>query len=403
MNKVTFFVGGFPVVSETFVINQVGAMVEHGFDVQVVAEIPGKSGNFHPAVEKFNLLDRTKTAYSSLSKIDKLKDIFKAIFADVVSLNWKRLLWIMKAGTRGYMLGRCFSGIKGVIVCHFGPMGARIAKLQKEGIIRDCRVITIFHGYDMSVYEELVREFNNYQNLFKHGELMLPISSYWRDKLISLNCAEDKITVQRMGVNLSDFQFIPRYASKTETEIIQLVTVCRFVEKKGLPVLLKAVSQLPPNYMLTIVGDGPLECELKGLIKNLGILKRVRLTGAINSSQVAEILNTADAFVLPSITAKNGDMEGIPVALMEAMATGLIVFSTYHSGIPELIEDGVSGVLVEESDPNGLAIALVNTFEKMTKLERQSIADEALKVITEKYNSKRLNSELASLIRGMLE
>ena len=138
---------------------------------------------------------------------------------------------------------------------------------------------------------------------------------------------------------------------KIGTEGTHLVFVGRLAPVKGLRVLLEALGQLPdPNVRLTIVGDGSERATLEAMAAPLG--ERVRFTGYLSQEEVAEILTTANAFVLPSFA------EGVPVVLMEAMAAGLPVMATRITGVPELVEDGVSGHLVTPGDPAALARAI---------------------------------------------
>ncbi|MGD8110913.1 glycosyltransferase [Vibrio sp. TRT 17S01] len=399
MSKVNFFVGGFPVLSETFVINQVAAILESGIDTKVISMFPGIAGEGHPAVKKHDLLNKRLLAYSGIDKKSRIKDIIKAITTDVTSLKWNRLIWLMRAGHDGYMLGREFESIQGLVICHFGPMGADLAVLKNKGVIKDIDIITVFHGFDMSAYSLLEEYKERYELLFDEGKWMLPVSDFWKERLITLGCSRDKILTQRMGVNSESFIYQERYSQRTfDNNEINLICVCRFVEKKGVPVLLKALSVLPEKYKLTLVGNGELQSEVEQEVQALEIGTRVDMTGSLSSDQVAQRLSTSDAFVLPSVTARDGDMEGVPVALMEAMAQGLLVFSTYHSGIPELIEHGSTGFLAEEKDHIELANNIRYAFEELAPEARQSIAEQAKCKVANEFNLNKLNSELVELI-----
>jgi colanic acid/amylovoran biosynthesis glycosyltransferase len=132
------------------------------------------------------------------------------------------------------------------------------------------------------------------------------------------------------------------------------------VEKKGFDDALAAFARMraeqdAPRATLTLIGDGPLRRDLQAQSAHLGVGEAVRFTGLLPHARVAEELARAHVFVLASRTAKSGDMEGIPVALMEAMAQGMPVLATRHSGTPELVEHDVSGLLCEEGDRAALA------------------------------------------------
>jgi glycosyltransferase involved in cell wall biosynthesis len=142
------------------------------------------------------------------------------------------------------------------------------------------------------------------------------------------------------------------------------------VEKKGMDVLLRALAELrDKSYRieLSIAGDGPLRHELEQLAKDLGLSESVQFIGNLAHHQVKEWMHDLDAFVLACKQDANGDMDGIPVVLMEAMSQSVPVISTRLSGIPELVLDGKTGLLAEPADPDDLATR-VDQLLSSTKL-----------------------------------
>jgi glycosyltransferase involved in cell wall biosynthesis len=145
----------------------------------------------------------------------------------------------------------------------------------------------------------------------------------------------------------------------------------RLIEKKGLPVTLRAFEVFVrqyPNATLTIAGEGPLLSELETLARELKI--RVSFTGFVSQDRLREIYYQSHVFVHPSQTGCDGNQEGIPNSMLEAMATGLPVFATEHGGIPEAIEHGVSGVLVPERDEFALVETLLDAVRDPGFLSR---------------------------------
>jgi glycosyltransferase involved in cell wall biosynthesis len=143
----------------------------------------------------------------------------------------------------------------------------------------------------------------------------------------------------------------------------QLVAVCvaRLEEKKGHAVLIEALAGGGPGLErvhLDLIGDGELRQELERQVERLGLRDRVRFHGSIPEEEVSAALERADLFVLPSVRTAGGEMEGIPVSLMEALATGLPAVATRLSGIPELVRDGLTGVLAEPGSVDELRAAL---------------------------------------------
>ena len=271
--------------------------------------------------------------------------------------------------------------------------------------MRDLKLIqgklcTVFHGYDLTGYLQTEGD-HAYDKLFQQGELFLPISDRWKQKLIDLGCPPEKIQVHHMGIDCEKFTFVPR--QMPTNGVIQLVTVCRLVEKKGVEYGIRAVAQLRDRYpkvQYTIIGDGPLTAALKMLVAELKISDIVHLVGWKQRDEVIEILNQSQIFLAPSVTACNGDQEGIPVALMEAMAMGMPVISTFHSGIPELVEDGISGYLVPERDVDGLTDRISTLIEHpeqwidMGKAGRQFVESY--------FDVEKLNDQLVDVYQHLL-
>lgn len=246
-----------------------------------------------------------------------------------------------------------------VWLAHYGRWGRFACALRELGLISG-PIATVFHGKDMSAY--LRKRPNAYRSLFRRGDLFLPISETWREKLLAMGAPAERTFVHRMGVDTTRFRETPRVLA--DGEPVRFISVGRMVEKKGFDDALAAFAAMrarpdAPQATLTLIGDGELRPSLEAQSKRLGLGDAVRLTGILPHARVAEELAHAHIFVLPSKTAASGDMEGIPVALMEAMAQGMPVIATRHSGTPELVEHGASGLLCAEGDRQGLADHMV--------------------------------------------
>jgi len=178
------------------------------------------------------------------------------------------------------------------------------------------------------------------------------------------------------------------------------LSVAALREKKGHHILIRAAGILRDReipFRLVIVGEGPERERLEALVAECGVIEYVELAGAASAEQVAERLGVADVFVLACTTAANGDLDGIPISLMEAMAVGVPVVSTHQSGIPELIEDGRSGRLVEPNDPEGLADAIAGVLLDPSAASR--FAGEARRTVEERHDVKACVRRLAAELR----
>ena len=248
--------------------------------------------------------------------------------------------------------------------------------------------IVSFHGADVMVdmnkpaYRETTRQ------MLDAVKLVLVRSESLRHAVVDLGCDEKKIEVQRSGIPLDEFPFRERsFPSSDGRGEWRFVQAGRLIEKKGLPVTLRAFASFLkryPNATLTIAGEGPLLGHLQELARELKIDNRVSFTGFISQKQLRDLYYASHIFLHPSETGPDGNQEGIPNSMLEAMASGLPVFATEHGGIPEAIEHGISGVLVPERDEEELAWALFNAVEDRHFLSR--VARSGAEVVGENFD-----------------
>jgi colanic acid/amylovoran biosynthesis glycosyltransferase len=231
--------------------------------------------------------------------------------------------------------------------------------------------IVSFHGADVMVDMNKPAYRKATLQMLNAVTLVLVRSESLRRAVVDLGCDTKKIEIQRAGIPLDQFPFRDR--AVPENGQWRFVQAGRLIEKKGLPVTLRAFSTFlkqHPNAALTIAGEGPLLPELQRFARELGVADRVSFTGFISQEQLREIYYRSHIFLHPSQTGCDGNQEGIPNSMLEAMATGLPVFATEHGGIPEAIENGVSGVLVPERDDEALARALLSAAQDPGLLQR---------------------------------
>ena len=203
-----------------------------------------------------------------------------------------------------------------------------------------------------------------------------------------------------MGIDLNKFDFSS--IGRDERKKMRILTVGRLVEKKGIEYGIRGVGEVIkvyPDIEYTIVGDGPLRERIELVIKELNLEKKVKMVGWKLQEEVKNLMREADLFLGPSVTSRNGDQEGIPVTLMEAMACGLPVISTFHSGIPELIQDGETGFLVKERDVKGLA-GKISFLVRNPELKR-TIGLKARNHVEKFYDIEKLNRQLVDLFNSL--
>jgi colanic acid/amylovoran biosynthesis glycosyltransferase len=253
------------------------------------------------------------------------------------------------------------------VLAMFGPAGNIAVELRDAGLVAG-PISVGFYGYDLT-REPRRRGDALYARLFEEAALLLPNSAYLGDRLRALGAPAAKIRVHRLGIDPAGFPEVDRRGRQGP---VQALAVGRFVEKKGFEVLLRAfaAADLAGRMTLRLVGDGPLRGRLEALAAELGLGGGVRFEGWRTSAEVAAAMAESDLLVTPSITAADGDMEGLPVVILEAMATGLPVIATRHSGNPEIVDDGRTGWVVDEASVPSLARALAEALDRSRLLER---------------------------------
>jgi colanic acid/amylovoran biosynthesis glycosyltransferase len=246
--------------------------------------------------------------------------------------------------------------------------------------------IVSFHGADVMVDMNKPAYRETTLQMLNAVTFVLVRSESLRRALVDLGCDPKKVEIQRTGIPLEEFPFRERAVPKNGEW--QFVQAGRLIEKKGLPVTLRAFSTFlkqHPNARLTIAGEGPLLSELQKFVSESRIVGRVSFTGFLSQEQLRDMYYRAHIFLHPSQTGYDGNQEGIPNSMLEAMATGLPVFATDHGGIPEAIENGVSGVLVPERDDEALARALLNAVQNPDLLSR--IARAGAEAVIQNFDS----------------
>ncbi|HEX6179496.1 MAG TPA: glycosyltransferase family 4 protein [Thermoanaerobaculia bacterium] len=213
------------------------------------------------------------------------------------------------------------------------------------------------HAHDIQVNRALLRW------KLRETRFVRSISDYNKRFLESLYPVEakGKIIVVHVGIYPEIYEEKARQISPDASAPARVLCVAAHKPYKGLPYLIEACGILRDEGVelrCDIVGDGPMRPQLEAMIRERKLETVVNIAGPRPEAEVARMMAEARMFVLPSIVASDGQMEGIPVALMEALATGRPVVSTKISGIPELVEDGASGFLVEPEDARALAAAM---------------------------------------------
>src|SRR5438477_1942774 len=261
--------------------------------------------------------------------------------------------------------------------------------------------VVSFHGADVLVDMEKPAYRNATKQMLDAVTRVFVRSASLQRAMVELGCDENKIDIVRTGIPLQEFPFREReFLGDDEWHFVQ---ASRLIEKKGLSTTLHAFTNFlthHPNATLTIAGEGPMLRELQELTRKLKIDKRVTLPGFVAPEKLREIYYASHIFLHPSETGADGNQEGIPNSMLEAMATGLPVFATDHGGIPEAIENGVSGILVPERDHEALSHALLEAVQDRHLLTR--FARSGADVVAEKFDQQKQIGRLGEIYLGMI-
>jgi len=268
-----------------------------------------------------------------------------------------------------------------IVHAHFGTAGPAGLALAKQ---LDVPLVVTFHGADATLNHSKAASSRRGRDLIRgKGKLIdgaarfIAVSNYIRDRLLEQGYPENKVSVHRNGINLNDFS--PKVA---EIRKKQVLFVGRFVEKKGVRVLVDAAAKLREAgivFELILVGDGPLRESIAADCEKAGI--DCRFTGFLPIDEVRNWLAQASVVAVPSITAADGDSEGLPTILLESQAMETPVVATYHSGIPEGVVNNETAELVQPGDSEALASSLstfLNSPDKISafgKAGRRFVAD----------------------------
>jgi glycosyltransferase involved in cell wall biosynthesis len=274
-----------------------------------------------------------------------------------------------------------------LIHAHFATDGLKVLPLARAlGV----PLITSLRGYDVTRADAAllrsgrlswVRYALGKARLQREGALFLAVSDALRQRAIARGFPEDRTLTHYNGVDLERFR-----PGEGPREPGLVLHVGRLVEKKGTALLIEAMAGLP-NARLVVIGDGPL----RGALERQGG-RAVQFIGAAPADEVAQWMRRASVLAAPSLTAADGDAEGLPNVVVEAAASGLAVVATRHSGIPEAVQDGVSGYLVREGDLAALAASLRGLLG--AEARRQSMGAAARILAEQRFDRVRQSARL---------
>ena len=406
--RVAIFVSQFPVVSETFILRQITGLIDLGHEVDIYAESRPPAGAVtHAQVQAYRLLDRT--TYLDLPQSAPAAQTIMWLAQAVMSapvVTARALNPITGGGRRAIRRSTAYQlSLVGSRACrydvlhaHFGPVANNMLHLRD---LWDAPLVVSFHGYDFSRWPQIYGR-HVYDRLFRATEIVTVNSEHTRQRVEQLGCLPERIRKLPVSVEAREFPFEERHLAPGD--IVRILTVARLTEKKGVEYAVRAIARAREHYpsiRYDLVGDGPQRARIEDLAHDLKVDDIVALHGARDNRYVREMLAHAHIFMLPSVTASDGDEEGQGLVLQEAQAAGLPVLATMHNGFPESIVPGKSGFLVPERDVSALTERLLylvghpDRWPEMGRIGRAFVED--------RFDASSLNRQLVAYYLEAIE
>ncbi|MBC1474442.1 colanic acid biosynthesis glycosyltransferase WcaL [Listeria grandensis] len=395
--KILFVVSSFPALSETFILNQITGFLDAGHDVTILA-MSKVDGKVHPDVTSYNIME--KVVFVNVPKswgqkfVRATQHFFKNPTRTLQLLNYWRygkfVFSLRPLLAEKYLRDQSKYD---AIIAHYGSNGLLLSILEAASTTNR---FVFFHGNDLTGF---VTRFGSaiYQPLFKSDIKILPISRLHAKRVKELGAVKSRVYIHHMGVDLKKFPPVP--LSPCGGGTVQLLLVGRLTEKKGIDIAISSVANLRAKgypVELTIIGDGDKKQVLHAQAEALGVKEQIHFIGWLTQTKVDQFIQKASIIIQPSRVAENGDSEGIPVSLMEALAKGKLVVATYHGGIPEIVEHGYNGLLAVENDVMALTTS-IESMLGMAEVKRQYMSRNAVQKVADTFNVVTLNKELMDM------
>jgi colanic acid/amylovoran biosynthesis glycosyltransferase len=385
----------FPNLSETFILNQIRYLLKKDVELHILANdiIWGR----------MNKLCLAPNIHFHLTSKLPLKKKLRAYGRTLLSIfNWLRLNTISFLRKRSLIVTKTPNNfVFDIYHCQYATYIKEAVDLKASRELSYKHLVSSGRGYDVT--SELIARPEDFLPYLASLALYLPVSQSLAKPLVDLGFPEDKIAILHSGIDLTDLRKNIKKDNEN-TAHKKLVSVGRLVEKKGVSDSISALKLLiDEGYQLTydIFGDGPLYKELELLIQNCGLVDNVKLHGATPHEVVVESIRNADLFLLHSKTGKDGNAEGIPNVLKEAMLLGVLVATTKHSGIEELFENDYFDYLAAEGDIPDITEKLKSLL-RMNEVQKNQLLKINKKRIEKNFDIVHLTDELYNHYRSLI-
>jgi glycosyltransferase involved in cell wall biosynthesis len=355
--KIVYYIDKFPKLSESFILNEIFEMEKRGHQIAVCSLKEPDDRYTHGEI---NNLDAPIQYLESPSYSDVVKLFSPSILKPTVL---KQIVYIASPIQHAANLFRAKKCIQFIDSLSWDPdhIHTHFATSSKFGAqyaakYFDCSFTLTAHAFD--IYRGPSKRYK--RTLMNRCNRVITISQYNKEYIRKKIGTKIPIDVIHAGIRPQKFK------PNNETAACRILTISRLVEKKGIPDAIKAVdtiSEQVPNVEYHIIGSGDMKQDLIQLAENRGLMNNIQFLDNVSDQKLVQELDQAQVFLLPCVIACTGDRDGIPVSLMEAMAMKTPPVSTNISGIPELIDHRVNGLLAEARDPQEIAKFVLNLLQ----------------------------------------
>ena len=399
--NIAFFLHGFPVISETFILNQIIALIDDGHHVDIYSMFNSGERKQHQKSIDYKLMERVVFLDSlPQNRISKLKLFFSKIFRYpnlrdfLLFFSYINYFISNKKKHISFYNVIHFLGKPNyeIIHAHYGMTGNLVVNFKRIGLFKKAKLITTFHGFDFKV------PYNGfYNNLFKVGNKFTVNTNYSKTKLVELNCPTEKISILPVGLDIADFNK-PLINSPELNHVFTIIFIGRLVEIKAPEIFLEICTQLKVQgkfqYKAIMIGDGNQKELLNEKIKADALTEIVIMTGVQTRDEIKTHLSNADVLIMTGREI-DGLAETQGLVIQEAQLFGLPVIIANVGGMREGIIENETGFVVTANDITAY-VEKINLLQDNPELKNKMGAA-AKQFVTENYDSKILNKRLLEI------
>lgn len=399
--NIAFFLYGFPIISETFILNQIIALKNDGHHVDIYATFKSKDNIVHQKLLDYQLMENVVFLDSLPNRrIGKLKLFFKKIFSDInfrdlfLFFSYINYLILNKKRYVSFYSVIHFLGKPNydILHAHYGVTGNLVANLKSIGLFRKSKLVTTFHGFDFRVDHP-----DYYNNLFKVCSIFTVNSQYSKLKLVELGCNQDKIELLPVGINSYEFQ-IPNNSTEVRDINFTIIFIGRLYEIKAPDLFIEICNQLNQKkyfpFRAILIGDGEQKASLEKKIADNALEQCVKMTGPQTQDEIIRYLSKADIFIM---TGKEVDglAETQGLVIQEAQAMGIPVIISDLGGMKEGIIPNETGFIVEAGNID-MFIEKIKLLHDNPEL-RKKMGEAGRNFVKSNYDSAILNQKLLNI------